>query len=169
VFGSNCRTSALFKRHRDDLFRYLSRYVSDPDLADDIVQETFIRLQDRAPPDRTNIRGWLFTVATNLARDAMSVSKRRRELEAIAGPDLPAPNTPADPGSMAELADLRQRVRRSLASLSDEERTVLLLYQEGFRHREIAEVVNRKTEAIGSIVVRAAEKVAKVVRKEATA
>ncbi len=168
MLGFDRKVSALFTRHREDLFRYVTRYAGDADLAEDVVQETFVRLTERMPKDQLKLKGWLFTVATNLTRDALSVARRRRELERNADQELPRPAPAPDPAAMAELGDLRARMRQALNFLTHDERTVLLMYQEGFRHREIAEAVGKKTEAVGSMIVRAANKVAAEVRTETT-
>jgi RNA polymerase sigma-70 factor (ECF subfamily) len=166
VRGFDNEVSLLWKRHRDDLFRYVARYSGDRDLAEDVVQETYLRLRDHPPPDDSRLKGWLFTVATNLARDALKLGRRRRQLEAEHAHELPRPTATANPLAQAELEDLRHRVRRALDSLSDKERMVLLMYQEGFRHREIGAAVGAATESVGSIIVRAARKVALVVGRE---
>jgi RNA polymerase sigma-70 factor (ECF subfamily) len=165
--GFDSKVSALFVRHREDLLRYVARYAGDADLAEDVVQETFVRLRERPPLHQLRLRGWLYTVATNLARDALAISRRRRQLECSAALDLPMPNAAPDPATAAELEDLRSRVREAMDSLTHEERTALLMYQEGFRHREIAEAVDKRTEAVGSMIVRAARKVAAAIRTEA--
>ncbi len=164
--GFDRKVSALVARHREDLFRYVARYTGDSDLADDVVQETFLRLRERVPSDDSRLKGWLFTVATNLARDALKLDRRRRQLERECTHELPRPAPTDDPLVRTELEDLRSRVRRALDSLKEEERTVLLMYQEGFRHREIATAVGTTTEAVGSMIVRAARKVARIVGPE---
>ncbi len=164
--GFDKHVSAMVAQHRDDLFRYVARYTGDFDLADDVVQETFLRLSEHAPPDTTRLRGWLFTVATNLARDALKVDQRRRQLEREHTNDLPRPKPTDNPHAKTELEDLRTRVRCALDSLNDRERTVLLMYQEGFRHREIAEAVGITTESVGKMIVRTAGKVALIVGPE---
>lgn len=164
--GFDRTVAELFVRHREDLFRYVARYAGDADLAEDVVQETFVRLRERPPQHQLRLRGWLFTVATNLARDALAVSRRRRQLECSAVVDLPIPNAAPDPANAAELEDLKHRVRHAMDALTHEERTALLMYQEGFRHREIAQAVDKRTEAVGSLIVRAARKVAAAIRTE---
>ena len=166
--GFDSKVSALFLRHRKDLVRYVARYAGDADLAEDVVQETFVRLRERPPLHELQIRGWLFTVATNLARDALAIARRRHQLESTAAPDLLLPSAEQDPATVAELEDMRCRVRKVMGSLTHEERTALLMYQEGFRHREIAEAVNMRTEAVGSMIVRAARKLAAEIRTEVT-
>lgn len=164
--GFDTEVSLLWKRHRDDLFRYVARYSGDNDLAEDVVQEAFLKLRDRPPPNDSRLKGWLFTVATNLARDALKLGRRREQLEAEHAHELPFPTAAADPLAQTELEDLRGRVRRALDSLSERERTVLLMYQEGFHHREIGEAVGTTTESVGSMIVRAAKKVARTVGTE---
>ena len=60
--------SELFEREFPHLFRYLDRLSGEPDLAADLVQEAFVRLNDRGEmPDRPAL--WLVTVALNLFRN----------------------------------------------------------------------------------------------------
>ena len=68
VDGGNVDFEAAFDSHYEPLFRYVQRLVGDPDLASDVVQESFVRLLDNPLPD-DEVRRWLFTVATNLVRD----------------------------------------------------------------------------------------------------
>lgn len=147
--------------HRLALLRYLTRYTGDSDEAEDLVQETFVRLRERPPADRTEPRRWLFTVATNLARDAHRVARRREALQAEARDALPCPAPAPDPGREVEREELQRCVRDALALLSERERTVLLMREEGFTHREIAEAVETTTGSVGTMIARALDKVAR--------
>jgi RNA polymerase sigma factor (sigma-70 family) len=149
------------------LVRYLARYTGDPDLAEDLTQETFVRLADRPPADRSEPRRWLFTVATNLARDAHRVERRREELARGAGDRLPAGDPPPDPLAAVERAEIRHRVRTALAALGERDRTILLMREEGFSHREIAEAVGTTTKSVGTLIARALDKVAGALGLEA--
>jgi RNA polymerase sigma factor (sigma-70 family) len=166
VSASDAWVSRLVANHRAALFRYLARYTGDPDQAEDLVQETFVRLRERPPADRTEPRRWLFTVATNLARDAHRAARRRQGLTAEAWDRLPLPDPPADPAVQAERSDLRERVRAVLATLNDRERTVLLMREEGFTHREIAEAVETTTGSVGTMIARALDKVVRALARE---
>lgn len=124
------------------------------------MQDTFVRLARRPPAVLENLRPWLFTVATNLAHDAARRSRRRlRLLERHAGRQ-PVGDAPADPADAAERSDLTRRVRAALAELSPKDRTVLLLAQEGFSHREIAQAVDTTTKSVGTMIARAMDKLA---------
>lgn len=161
IVGSPCSRSrgcasrsddaeALVAAHRTALTRYLTHFTGDEDLAEDLVQETCVRLLERPPADERNPRAWLFTVATNLARDNARVERRREELAVRA----PRPHE-EDPAGAVERAEARARVRAALAQLSPRDRTALLMREEGFRHREIAEAIGTTTESVGTILARA--------------
>jgi RNA polymerase sigma-70 factor (ECF subfamily) len=149
----------LFAAHHAALYRYVARFAGDPDLAEDVVQETFIRLAERPPTDPTGIRAWLFTVATNLARDALKIGSRRRRLLVENG-GLLRPPDPTPAAEALEREESRARVRRALAALSEKERLLLLMREEGFKHREIAEAVGTTTGSVGTLVARALAKLA---------
>jgi RNA polymerase sigma factor (sigma-70 family) len=168
VSGSDAWVARLVAAHRAALFRYLAPYTGDPDQAEDLVQETFVRLRERPPADRTEPRRWLYTVATNLARDAQRVTRRREALAVAARDRMPLPEPGPDPAALAERADQRRRVRRALATLNERERTVLLMREEGFTHREIAEAVETTTGSVGTMIARALDKMVRVLAPEGT-
>ena len=63
------------------LFRYCHRLTGDPDVAEDVAQEAFVRLLDRGVAgERPALRVWLFKVSTHLIRDRWRVSENRRRL-----------------------------------------------------------------------------------------
>jgi len=78
---------AAFQEHRGLLWHLCYRMTGIPADADDLVQETFLRVIER-PPERTDtdLRPWLVRVAVNLARDLL----RRRRRKDYVGPWLPA-------------------------------------------------------------------------------
>jgi RNA polymerase sigma factor (sigma-70 family) len=149
----------IFDAHYDILLRYLVRLTGDPDLAADVAQETFIRLVERHPDER-QLRGWLFRVATNLVRDTSRVQRRRLELlQQSADPPGSAGNG-LDPERTLEVKERRQVVRAALETLSLRDRTLLLMREEGFSHREMAEAVGTTTKSVGSMIARALKKLA---------
>lgn len=124
------------------------------------MQETFIRLVQRPPADLRDVRAWLFTVATNIARDQLKTSDRRGRLLEGGRSRLPLARAAPDPGELLERDEARERVRRGLAALSEKERIILLMREEGFKHREIAEAVGTTTGSVGTLIARALEKLA---------
>ncbi|HEX4628069.1 MAG TPA: RNA polymerase sigma factor, partial [Gemmatimonadales bacterium] len=138
---------AVFAAHRDAVCRYLTRYTGDADLAEDLTQEAFWRLARRHFGAPNHVKGWLFRVATNLAKDARKIARRRNDLAQLARVESPTVG-PADAQDLLERAELRGRVRTALQGLSHKERTALLLRQEGFAHREIAAAVGTTTGSV---------------------
>jgi RNA polymerase sigma factor (sigma-70 family) len=148
-----------FARHHPPLCRYLTRLTGDPDLAADLAQEAFVRLLEQDPPPAA-VRPWLFRVATNLVRDTARRTRRRQVLvldgRAPSAHGDPAP--PPDRGIDQERA--RRLVRHALDELSSKEREALLMREEGFRHREIAEALGTTTGSVGTLLSRAIRKAA---------
>lgn len=147
----------LFEEHYDVLFRYLVRLTGDSDLAADAAQEAFVRLVERKP-DPSQVRGWLFRVATNVVRDESRVRRRRVELLREAPDRAPVGDAPLDPERKLEASERVSLVRDALDSMSLKDRTVLLMREEGFSHQEIAEAVGTTTKSVGSMIARALQK-----------
>jgi RNA polymerase sigma-70 factor, ECF subfamily len=145
---------ALFRRLYPSLFRYLHRMTGDADAADDIAQESFVRLLGRAMPE-DEARLWLFTVATNLFRDGARTSKRRERLLAV----RPwAPAALPRPDETLERTLTIGRVRQALDQLSERDRQMLIMREEGFRYDEIAQVAGVAPGSVGTLLARAARR-----------
>jgi RNA polymerase sigma-70 factor (ECF subfamily) len=149
----------LYAQHHAALFRYLFRLTGDGDLAADAVQEAFARMLARPPRDE-NPKAWLFTVATNHVRKRAGRARRRLELVDTARAARQVADPPAAPDVAAHASQVRSGVREALEQLSEKERTVLLMREEGFAHREIAQVIGTTTGSIGTMIARALDKLA---------
>lgn len=144
--------AVLVNRYRQELFHYLARLTSDRAGADDLFQETFLQVHlsmDRFDTDR-KFRPWLFTIATNKARDRMRRNRRRQSvsLSGHIGPnqdqeylDLMGADMVLPPQG-AQQAETRELVREMVASLPDNLREVLLLaYFHEFSYKQIAQML----------------------------
>lgn len=149
---------AIFRTHGDELYRYLVRQTGDPQLAQDAVQETFVRLQERPPRSEGAVKRWLFRTGLNVIRDVHRIdSNRQRILEAH--PDrVPRPSRSVEPDRQVERREEVARLRRALDELRDKERTALLMREAGFKHREIADELETTTATIGTLIARSLEK-----------
>jgi len=159
----------LFEEHHAALFRYLVRLTGDADVAHDAAQEAFTRLIAKPPRDESP-RAWLFTVATNLVRGWGKSRTRRLELlhaTASAGPGASEPEP--DPEELVAASERRTAIRAALAELTDKEREILLMREEGFSHKEIAEAVGTTTGSVGTMVARALDKLAAALPLDAEA
>lgn len=144
----------LFRERFPALYRYLHRLSGDRALAEDIAQEAFIRLFDRAEmPDEPV--AWLITVATNLLRDDRRKTGRRLRLMERAGTDVGGNATAIDPASEVVQAERRQQVRAALDTLALRDREVLLLRHSGFSYREIGAALGMPEVSVGTTLSRA--------------
>jgi RNA polymerase sigma-70 factor (ECF subfamily) len=151
VPGTATDYDALFRDVYPSLFRYLHRLTGDHDQAEDIAQESFVRLLGRSLPG-DEARLWLFTVATNLFRDGARTRKRRERLLAATPwkpSALPAPDVEA------ERKHAVQQVRRALEQIPERDRQMLLMREEGFKYDEIARVAGVAPGSVGTLLARA--------------
>ena len=147
----------LMLRHRTAVYSFLLRLTGERTRAEDLAQETFLRLVKGAAAwePRAAVRTWLFAIARNLAVDAArrQVFRATESLDATAGDGegpRHAPPAATDPGpdEAAEAAQLRPKLEAALASLPLEQREVFLLREHaGLSFPEIAEAtgVNENT------------------------
>lgn len=147
-----------FRRLYPSLFRYLNRLTGDADAADDIAQESFVRLLGRGIPE-DGVRTWLFTVATNLVRDGARRAARRERIlaaEPVAPAGFPAPDEGVE--RAAEVA----AVRAALERLPPRDREILLMREEGFAYAEIARAAGVAPGSVGTLLARALRKFTEV-------
>jgi RNA polymerase sigma-70 factor (ECF subfamily) len=150
----------LMRRHRAPCFAFLARLTGDRARAEDLLQETWMRVIGAAPrwEPRARFRTWLYAVARNLAADEArrAVHRRAEPLEAPARPGgrPPAEGLAGDcpaPDRAAESALLRPRILEALASLPEEQREVFLLREHaGVPFAEIAEITGAPVPTVKS-------------------
>lgn len=143
----------VFDRLYPALFRYLHRLTGDADVAEDAAQEAFVRLTEQSLPEN-EAKPWLFTVATNLIRDRARKASRHRRLE----PHVPTPRAPPRPDVSTERKERIAMVREALDGLSERDQTMLLMREEGFKYREIADAVDVAPGSVGTLLARAARR-----------
>jgi RNA polymerase sigma-70 factor, ECF subfamily len=164
------RVGELFGVLQAPVYRYLCGLLPDRGEAEDVAQETFLRLYSHLHKGHAvgNVRAWVFRVAHNLAVDL----HRRRSSPAGAalaeGWDASAEEQ-RDPAPSAEQRVLekeeRQRLRRALATLSPQERSCLDLRAEGLGYREIAEVLGVGVSTVSTFLSRGVRKIAREIHE----
>jgi RNA polymerase sigma-70 factor, ECF subfamily len=156
---------AFYDRTARALWAYLSRMTGSPDLADDLLQETYYRFLRAQAPHQSDAhrRNSLFRIATNLARDGRRRDRRGR-LVALPDGDGPAPELRAD-SDVAGDAQRRTDLARAMARLKPREREMLwLAYGQGSTHRDIAGVLGVKAGSVRLLLFRARHKLAVMLR-----
>jgi RNA polymerase sigma factor (sigma-70 family) len=99
-------------------------------------------------------------VATNVVRDGWK--KQQTALRLVKDQeDVQLATAPPNPHDVVEQTERQQMVRQVLDRLSERDRTVLLMREEGFSHKEIAEAVDTTTKSVGTMIARALRKFAK--------
>jgi RNA polymerase sigma-70 factor, ECF subfamily len=159
--GSEGALAALYDRHVDAVYAVAIRHTSDRQVAEEVVQETFLALWNRAElfnPAAGSLAAWLHTIARNRTVDRFRAAGRRPTLVSFsAASGSEADETAAleraltggtvlggadlGPGPEGELAanELRNVLRDALAELPELERTALILaYGEELTQTEIA-------------------------------
>ena len=108
-----------------------------------------------ALPDKPS--PWLVSVARNLLRDERRGAARRWELLELRGATDDLHRPPASPESDVLADETATQVRRTLAAIAPRDRHMLLLRQEGYTYREIAEAMDVSPASVGTMLVRATE------------
>jgi len=144
---------ATFDQYYRPLVRYCQRLTGDGDVAEDVAQESLVRLFDRGVTGwAAGIRAWLFKTATHLVRDGYRVGKNRMRLLE----EHPVAPAPAEtPERSLERQEARARAREALAALPPRDREILLMRYSGFSYKEIAEVVEVAATSVGTLLARA--------------
>ena len=141
----------LLRRHRAPLFTFLLRMLGDREKAEDLAQETFLRIVKGAQAweQRARFQTWLYTIARNLCVD-QSRRDRFRRADSLdqTGPDDESPMVDSvaggeiDPARGAESSRLRPVLQKALLSLPAEQREVFILREQaGVPFKEIAGMV----------------------------
>lgn len=153
--GDQDQFAQLVQRYEKELYNYLRRYVADAAMAEDVFQATFLQLHLKCDMFEAGrkVRPWLYTIATNQAIDAQRRNKRHRltsldRQTTSAGEsagklmDLLADEQPG-PEEDLETGERRQWAREAVAALPEALRSsVILVYFQGMKYREAAEVLS---------------------------
>ena len=152
---------AFLSRYQESLVRFVGGYLQDHAAAQDIVQETFLRVARH--PKRllkvSNCHNWLLRVARNLSVDHLRATvRRRRHTDAFA--ELKNAEVKARRDALAEPADarleraeIRQRVRAEIQKLNPRQREVMLLkVQQEKSYREIATITGLSVTNVGYLL-----------------
>jgi RNA polymerase sigma-70 factor (ECF subfamily) len=153
--------TTLYRELRAPLLRYLMCLGVASHEAEDVVQDVFLTLHSHlaAGGPQDNIRGWVFRVAHNQARNRQTSYLRRfgqpLDVENIEMDALLDETTPER--IVLEKEKFRQ-LAQAISLLSDPERECLLLRAAGLRYREIGEALSLPTSTVGDTVERAIRK-----------
>jgi RNA polymerase sigma-70 factor, ECF subfamily len=146
----------LVQRYEKELYGYLRHYLGNAEMAEDVFQQTFLQVHlkcEQFEPGR-KVRPWLYTIATNQAIDAQRRNRRHRaaslnrvgrdSMEGEAGSlaDLLG-GSELDPADGVDAAEQSDALRRAVDALPESTRqVVMLIYFQGLKYREAAEILD---------------------------
>ena len=159
--------AGFYSRSARPLWAYLARVSSDPALADDLMQESYLRFLSASAPERLFAEGevaarrYLFRIATNLLRDHWR-RPRASSIDELPEEFFAAPCAAAQADSQAILGP-------ALALMRPRDRQILwLAHAEGYSHHEIAHITGLASASIRLLLFRARHKIAGLLRKQST-
>lgn len=158
----------LFDTCAPGLRRYIQSCGLPPDVADDVVQETFLALFRHlcGGGARHNLRGWLVQVSYRLALKQRERLTRRQQREAAWEPhhaDL-ALDPSNDPEAQLLVSQHRDRLQSAYRALPERERHCLSLRAEGLRYRDIARTLGISLGAVAKALTYAVSRLSNSVR-----
>lgn len=173
IKGDMTAFGEIVRRYGDSLLGYLTRMTGNREQAEDLFQETFRRVHEKADTFRgSRIKSWLFAIATNIAIDGIRKSKRlqvvslnqkvdcndeeRQEFSTVAVAD-----NSYEPSQNAILDEQKEQVRQALDLLPARQRaTLVLAYYQQLSYPEVAQVLGCSVGTVKTQMYRALKSLA---------
>ncbi len=163
--GDDSGIVELIRDYKDGLMLYLNGLVQNLHTAEDLMEETFVRLAVRRPVFRgkSSFRTWLYAIGRNLAVDEL---RRHAKLFCVSPEELPLRKE--EELLAVYLRDERKRILHgALKKLHADYRQVLwLIYFEEFDHAQTAEAMGKSKRQIENLVYRAKQSLRAELEKE---
>jgi len=143
----------LAERHAGRAFGLARRILGNEAMAEDIVQEAFLRVWINAPRWRpqAQFRTWLYRIVVNLCLNA---KRRARDLPLAAAEHVADPAPSAD--AQLETRERDLRIAAAVDALPERQRAAIVLtYQEGLANAEVADVLDTSISGVETLLVRA--------------
>jgi RNA polymerase sigma-70 factor (ECF subfamily) len=136
---------------------YICRVTSNETVADDILQESYVRILNAPPMREAQRKSYLYRVATNLIMDyGRKQGRQRRWWQLVVG----------GPQAAEAKLDLVSDMRQLFAKISVQDRALLwLAYIEGAEHREIAELLHLREKSVRVLLHRARRRMEAILQK----
>jgi RNA polymerase sigma-70 factor (ECF subfamily) len=160
--------AALVEKYKQPVMNLVARTLRDPDEAEDVAQNVFIQVHKSAARYQASAKftTWLFTIARNLCLNEIRRRVRHRT-ESLDAPMAAAEDQPTrqfedirnfTPDTTALQGELVQKIEAALASLPENQRTAILLFQrQELSYEEIAQVLDCSLSATKSLIHRGRE------------
>src|SRR5881394_399150 len=176
VNGHDAALNSLMERHSERLFHYLIRHLQNEEDAAEVAQAAFVRVyQHRGKFDaRQKFSTWLYTIATNLARDRLKWRARHPQVslnQPVGEGDHELgdalPDAKPRPDDALAASERTQAVREAIAALPEDLRTALVLSEyELLANAEVAKVLGCSVKAVESRIYRAKQRLRELLQVE---
>jgi RNA polymerase sigma factor (sigma-70 family) len=159
--GAEALVVSAYEAHHAEVFAFIARATRDMSVAEDLLQETYLRLTIEARESRAplQVRAWLYRVAANLV-----ISRARRQTTAVrwfgrhGRNEREALTVPSPEAGVVRREGVAE-MERVMEGLSPDARLALLLSGEGFAGEEIAATIGRSAAATRTLLSRARARV----------
>ncbi len=154
--GADAAVVAAYAAYHDELFAFLIRSTRDVEVAEDLLQEAYIRLMRETRSGRTpdQPRAWLYRVCSNLVISRARHGAVVRRVVGRIGVERQA-DGPETPEGRLLRQERRSELEVALADLPADARLALLLSGQGFSGIEIAAAIGRSNGATRTLLTRA--------------
>jgi RNA polymerase sigma-70 factor, ECF subfamily len=168
--GDDAAFGELVEAYQNRLIGIFNHLLRDPDAAEDLAQEAFLRVyraRERYRPT-AKFSTWLFRIANNLALNNRRSKSRRKEINLKASESGPLGVNPQEqlaqeksalmPARQLDRKEMREVVRGALDTLNDRQKMALLLNKfEHMSYQDIAASMDLSVQAVKSLLTRARE------------
>ncbi|MCC8179302.1 MAG: sigma-70 family RNA polymerase sigma factor [Planctomycetes bacterium] len=133
VDGDNEAFTTLVGLYEERLYVFIHRLVGDAELAEDVFQQTFIKVANKAGgfDNRASFSTWLFRIARNAAIDELRKNKRHVRADDRVDPEIMADANAVQPLARLSVEEQAEQVRQALMLLPEAQREAFLLKEEG--------------------------------------
>lgn len=159
---------ALFDQYRSPLFGYLLGFGLPAADSEEIIQEVFLSLFQhlRDGKSRSNLRGWLFRVAHNMALKRRYRIQRSPEASGQVGPEEASAVDPSPtPEDQVLRGESQRRLKAVFEVLPETDRKCLFLRAEGLRYREIAGILDISLGAVSLSLSRSLARISRAAQR----
>ena len=157
----------IIRDYKDGLILYLSSLTGNISMAEQLAEDTFVKLGTKKPKDKCkgSFKTWLYTIGRNVAIDYMRRNKNIPSLSIYECQEI------ADDEDSLELSYIKKErditIHRALRKLKPEYRQVLwLIYFESFNTKQTASVMKKSIHNIETLTYRARQSLKKELEKE---
>ncbi|HMO35426.1 MAG TPA: sigma-70 family RNA polymerase sigma factor [Gemmatales bacterium] len=178
--GETSAFGELLHRFKNEIYSYLKRYLGQESLADDVFQNTFIQVYQKAGQfeEGRKVKPWLYAIATHQAidmirrhnrRPAVSLDQLTSDDEVLNWSDT-FTSAEVNPLDGLELAERKEKVKEALESLPEHLKlTIIMAYYQGLKYKEIAEIMKIPVGTVKSRLHAAMQKLQEALRSIETA